>query len=268
MAETVSREYVPFEEILTRIQGIEAGDIVYVVSDILELSLAAREGGERFDRERFLDMLLAKVGPQGTVLIPAFNWGFCKGETFDIRKTVSKTGALGNAAMKHGAFRRSKHPIYSFLIAGKEQQILTEMDPADAFGPGTIFEFMHRNRAKALVIGLPTMSGLTFCHYVEQMVGVPYRYSKNFTAGYVDEQGVESTRTYSMYVRDLDMDPRHIDGFRPLGDLLEKLNISTTQIINGVPFHVVDLEHLYVVEEIDITLNDSRNMYVYNHING
>lgn len=267
MSEVKATEYVPYENILQQIEDVQQGDIIYIVSDILQLSLASREAGVRFDRNRFIDSILEKVGPEGTVLIPTFNWGFCKGETFDISKTVSKTGALGNAALKRADFKRSKHPIYSFMIWGKFQQELTEMDPADAFGPGTIFEFLHRNKAKALVIGLPTMSGLTFCHYVEQMVGVPYRYLKNFTAGYVDEQGEESQKTYSMYVRDLEMDPRHIDGFRPLGEILEKLNISKKYMFNEVPFHVVDLEHMYVVEELDITLNDSRNMYVYNKIN-
>ena len=259
-------EYISYQNIIDQIDDIQKGDIVYLVSDILELSVVTKENGEKFDRNLFIDTLLRKVGPEGTVLIPTFNWGFCKGELFDIRKTVSRTGALGNAAIRRDDFKRTKHPIYSFMVWGKDQKKLTDMDPKDGFGPGTIFEYMHREKAKALVVGLHTMAGLTFCHYVEQMVGVPYRYLKDFTAKYIDEQGNSSVKTYSMYVRDLEMDPRYIDEFRPLGNILEALNVSVNYDFNGIEFHVVDLETMYKVEEIDILCNDSRNMYVYNHI--
>ncbi len=260
-------QYVSFENVICQLDDIRPGDILYIISDILSLSVVCRENGERFDCNLFIDSILRKVGPEGTVLIPTFNWGFCKGETFDIRKTVSKTGALGNAALRRADFKRSKHPLYSFMIWGKDRELLTEMDPKDAFGADSVFGYLHRNKAKALVIGLPTLSGLTFIHYVEQMVGVPYRYSKDFTAGYIDDAGVESQRTYSMYVRDLDMDPRHIEGFKPLGDILENKGISLTHCINGVDFHIVDLEKMYAVVEDDILNNDSKNMYHYNHSN-
>lgn len=256
--------YIPYEQVVKQIKGIMPGDTIYVVSDILALSLAARENGERFDIQKFIDSILEQVGENGNVLIPTFNWGFCKGETFDIRKTVSKTGALGNAAMKRADFKRTKHPIYSFMVWGKDREYLANMDYQEGFGPGSVFEYMYEKKAKALVIGLPTLSGLTFIHYVEQCVGVPYRYSKPFTANYIDENGNEGVRTYCMYVRDLDKNPKHINSFRPLGEILEKLNVSQTYFCNDVEFHVVDLESMYEVTKIDITLNDSRNMYVYN----
>ncbi len=259
-------DYISYKQIIGEIDGIQKGDIVYLVSDILELGVVAKENGEKFDRNVFIDTLLEKVGPEGTVLIPTFNWGFCKGETFDIRKTVSRTGALGNAAIRRDDFKRTKHPIYSFMVWGKDTEKLTGMDPKDGFGPGSIFEYMHRENAKALVVGLHTMAGLTFCHYVEQAVGVPFRYVKDFTAEYIDEEGNSSLKTYSMCVRDLDMDPQYVDDFRPLGNILEALNVSVNYEFNGIEFHVVDLVNMYKVEEIDILVNDSRNMYVYNHI--
>ena len=37
--------YISYENVIGQIEGIEKGDIVYVVSDILALSLAARENG-------------------------------------------------------------------------------------------------------------------------------------------------------------------------------------------------------------------------------
>lgn len=256
--------YISFEQVINQIEGIEKGDIVYVVSDILALSLAARENKEKFDIQKFIDTILEKVGEEGTVLIPTFNWGFCKGETFDKRKTVSKTGAIGNAAIKRADFKRTKHPIYSFMVWGKDMDYLADMDYQEGFGPESIFGYMHEKKAKALVIGLHTLAGLTFIHYVEQCVGVPFRYSKAFTAKYIDENGQEEEKTYCMYVRDLIKDPQYVDEFRPLGDILEKLNVSTTQYINGVEFHIVDLVTTFEITKIEILFNDSRNLYVYN----
>lgn len=260
------QDYISYENIMEHIEGIQKGDIVYVVSDILDLSVKAREHKERMDLNRFIDSILAKVGLEGTVLIPTFHWGFCKGEAFDIKRTASKTGALGNAAIKRADFKRTAHPIYSFMVWGKDQEQLVSLDAKESFGKESVFGYLHRNEAKALVIGLPTMSGLTFVHYIEQMVGVPYRYNKDFTAPYIDENGEKSIRTYSMYVRDLEMDPRHINGFLPLGEMLEEMGISVNYEVNGIPFHVVDLNAMYPVVEADIKENDSRNMYVYNHL--
>lgn len=259
-------QYISYENIIFELEQIKQGDIVYIVSDILKLSVVCRENGERMDLNRFIDSIQQKVGPEGTVLIPTFNWDFCKGETYDIRKTVSRTGALGNAALKRTDFQRTRHPLYSFMVWGKAKEELANADGKDAFGEDSVFGYLYRNKAKALVIGLPTLSGLTFIHYIEQMVGVPYRYSKDFTAGYIDENGVETVKTYSMYVRDLDMDPKHINGFEPLGKILEEKGISVNYLINGIPFHVVNLVEMYPVVEADILQNDSRNMYVYNHI--
>ena len=160
-------EYIPYERIIEQIDDIKQGDTVYIVSDILALSIASRENGERFDIQKFIDSILKKIGEDGTILIPTFNWGFCKGETFDIRKTVSKTGALGNAAMKRKDFKRTKHPIYSFMVWGKDKELLTNMDYQEGFGQDSVFDYMYKKKAKALVIGLPTLSGLTFIHYVE-----------------------------------------------------------------------------------------------------
>lgn len=109
-------EYVSCGEIAGELSRIQKGDVVYVVSDILELAKNARENGERFDRDVFLDSLKEAVGENGTLLIPTFNWDFCRGIPFDYVKTPGKTGALGNAALKRSDFKRTRHPIYSFAV--------------------------------------------------------------------------------------------------------------------------------------------------------
>jgi aminoglycoside 3-N-acetyltransferase len=254
---------ISYKSIFDEIDEIKPGDILYVVSDVLELSKVAKKNSEKFDIYVFLEMLQKKVGKEGTILLPTFNWDFCKGKMFDYIKTPGKTGALGNKTLHMEEYKRSKHPLYSFAIWGKNKEKLCEMDPINAFGKETIFEFLYKKNAKALVIGLPILAGLTYVHHVETMVRVPYRYDKNFTGEYIDEYGKKSEKTYSMYVRDLEMNALEINGFEPLAKIIGKMGLSKNYNINKVDFHVLNLRVITPIIEKDILENDSRNMYVY-----
>lgn len=255
--------YIPYQEIVMQIDEIKKGDIVYVVSDILELTKNARNNGERFNIAFFVKSLQEKVGEEGTLLFPTFNWEFCKGKAFDYKRTPGKTGALGNKVLRIEGFKRSKHPIYSFAIWGNKQKELCEIDPPNSFGENTVFDFLHDNYAKALIIGLPSLVGLTYLHQIEKKVGVPYRYDKEFTAIYIDEFGKSEEKTYSMYVRDLDMNPLHINGFEPLARWIEEENKSRRYEFNGVEFHTLKLRDIAPMIEADILSNDSKKMYHY-----
>ena len=133
----------------------------------------------------------------------------------------------------------------------------------DSFGPGTIFEKMYRWDARILAIGLPALKGASYIHHVEQTVGVPYRYNKEFKAQYRDADGQCGTRTYRMYVRDLDRDPRHIDGFRPLEEKMRREGLILWGSYEGVPSGFVRIADLDAEARKDILENDSRNMYDY-----
>ena len=250
-------------EILSLADNIRPGDTVYVISDLMKLMGKARAEGEAFDRDEMLNLLQEKVTEEGTLLIPAFNWDFCKGKAFDIRKSPSQTGALGNAALARTDFRRTAHPIYSFLVWGRLGDMLLSADPPNAFGKGSIFDLLDEQRAKALVIGLNATDGLTFIHHVEQMTGVPYRYEKIFTAPYTDAEGITSEKKYSMYVRDLEKDPRYLDSYAALEALLAACGASETKTLHGIPVSVVDLHASFPVFRDDILHNDSRLLYRY-----
>lgn len=251
--------YTSYGTILNQIDTIIQGDLVYVISDVLDLAKVSRINGEKFEASKFINTLINKVGKDGTILIPTFNWDFCEGKTFDYNKTPGKTGALGNAALKDQRFRRTKHPIYSFAVYGREQEDICAIDTEDSFGESTVFGYLYRNNAKALVIGLNALEGLTMVHYVEQQVGVPYRYFKTFEGKYRDEWGTEQIKRASMYVRDLKVDPE--EDMAHLSTILEDLKISRTKIVNGIPFRVVLLKQACEIVKMDIELNGSNNLY-------
>ena len=108
-------KYISYQE-LPSLMGLEKGDIVLLSSDITDLYIQCKKNGEKLDLNILLDKFQEAIGEEGTLLIPTYNWIFCEGRTFDYKKTPSKTGVIGDAALKRKDFKRTKHPIYSFAV--------------------------------------------------------------------------------------------------------------------------------------------------------
>ncbi len=182
---------------------IQKGDIVDVASDISSIKAFLEKKGVQFLPSKLLDALQEKVGDEGTLLVRTFNWDFCHGVPFHYRKTVGQTGLLGNIALRRPDFKRTRHPLYSWAVWGKDQEYLCSMNNKRSFGPETPWGYFETNNAKMLRLGDTKTTGFTFHHHIEQELCVPYRYEKTFSGTYIDELGNSSVREYSMFVRDL-----------------------------------------------------------------
>jgi aminoglycoside 3-N-acetyltransferase len=253
------RGYISFRDIADHLE-IQKGDVLLVSSDIQRLATAAARNAEKFSPESFIMSLQNKLGNEGTLLFPAFNWDFCKGIAFDRFKTRCMTGSLGTAALKMEGFERSRHPIYSFAAWGRDRDKIIEMGNVSSFGGDSPFAYLHKF-GRNLVVDISLRHCFTFAHYVEEQVGVPYRYMKNFTAGYRGRDGREEIRTYSMYVRRLDINVESV--IDPIGDDLLESGLSAMKIINGVPFTVLRFADFYEAAEKDILENKARKLCRY-----
>lgn len=254
-------EYISYLD-LPKHWGVKNGDVVLLTSDIMQLTFTCMRHGERFDREAFLDAILDVLGGEGTLLIPTFNWDFCHNVTFDYHKTPCKTGTLGTIALKHPAFRRTQHPLYSFAVAGKDQELLCGMENVSSFGADSPFGYMERKHALNVIIGIHYTDCFTYVHHVEEICGVNgYRFPKTFTGQYVDSEGVETTRSYSMLVRDYDL-YQNTD-LTLLGELMEQEGAAKLIYLNDIPFRIVDLHACTRIIADDILHNRSRSICTY-----
>lgn len=241
---------------------VKKGDLLVVASDVTRLFFSEFEkSGEFPDIDKLIDSFQRAVGEEGTLLFPMYNWDFCKGKPFDIRKTQGVTGALGNAALKRSDFKRVKHPLYSFMVWGKYANQLSEMENKNSWGVGSVFDFLYHENAKWLLFDVDITHGYSFIHHVEEMAEAPYRYYKDFTADYTDENGITTPRTYSMYVRDLALDPK--ENFEPMQEILLEKGIAKRTIINEIPYIVVDVYSSFDPIFQDVKYNRSRNIYTY-----
>ena len=113
-----------YDEIIEKISELKKGDILCITSDIIPLVLNFRKHKETFDPNKLIDAIIKKIGKGGTLLLPSFNWDFCKGKKYDYLKSPPQTGSLPSIVFKRKDFKRTKHPIYSFLVWGKDQKFL------------------------------------------------------------------------------------------------------------------------------------------------
>ena len=93
--------------------GVEPGDALLVHSSYK--SFGGVDGGP----QTVIDALLDVLGEGGTLIMPAFNFDFCKGEPWNVNGTPSHMGIITELVRKDPRSLRVFHPIYSFSILGK-----------------------------------------------------------------------------------------------------------------------------------------------------
>lgn len=246
---------------------VKTGDIVYVASDITVLMYeAAKLYGvkNKVERDKFLNEFIDTfqniVGKNGTLLFPIFTWKFCKGIPFDINNTLGEVGVLANWILKNRKdFVRTRHPIYSFMVWGKDASYLKALKNIDAWRDDSPFAYLHNYNAKMLLFNVALQRGFTFMHYVEKKLKVPYRYNKKFVNKYIDEFGIESIKTYSMYVRDLD-----IVSYELLQDsFLENYGIVKIANINSQTIKIFNFNDAFEILKNDFSNNNAKNCYKF-----
>jgi aminoglycoside N3'-acetyltransferase len=206
------------EQVMEALQaaGVRGGDGLLVHSAIQFLGKPA--GGVAMYIAALAEVLeIAGISPAaalrqpdistGTLAVPAFNFAFARGEPYDPDTTPSDgMGIFSETVRRLPAARRTPHPLQSLAVVGRFAADLAGRDTPSAFDPGSAFERMLALDFKLLLLGAD-IQAVSMLHYCEQRAGVPYRYWKEFTAPVKGPAGWQD-RTYRMFARDLDADPR------------------------------------------------------------
>ena len=251
--------YVKLEDFWKEIE-IQAGDIVFVSSDITKIGIDAKRHGEHIESHKWIDALIRSVGKTGTVIFPTYNWDFCKGIPFDYYKTPGVTGALGKYALMRTDFRRTRHPIYSFAVYGKYRDFLCEMNNKAGFGQDSPFGFFREKNVKNYFIDVSLKNSFSYAHYVERCSGkVDYRIEKVFCAEYIDENKEVSQREYSSFMRNWDFKPNEIL-LDPMEEDLISAGVEKKYIVNRSEIKLIYLGAAYDIILRDILDNGSKKL--------
>ena len=178
--------------------GVEDGDILLVHSDITG----------KVPSELYKELHEA-VGERGAIIVPTFNYDFCKGKVFDYDYSPSQVGLFSNWVLFKPDAHRSTHPIFSFATRDIEGRRLLHFDwDRDAFGFDSIFARLLNVNAKMLFYHC-SFNACTFVHLPEQEYGVDYRYKKDFTGTVITNEGIFMQETFPYNVRYLKAGIKH-----------------------------------------------------------
>jgi aminoglycoside 3-N-acetyltransferase len=195
------------EELVTALRGLglAAGDVVHVQSDLRRIGPVDApitiEGVCGF----YLDGFREVLGPAGTLTTcTAFEDYGRYGTPFVREESPSRLGMLSEYIRTRPGAIRSIHPIMSVAGLGPRAEEICGGPHFDGFGWESPWGRLHRANAKILTLGMGSAGGgTTFFHYVERLYGVPYQYTKIFTAP-VYANGREIEGPFTLSVRYLD----------------------------------------------------------------
>ncbi len=254
----MDEKYIPYLDIASHL-NIKKGERIYLSSDIMAISYIAQLNGEKFDMNQFIDSFLDLLTPEGTLLIPTFNFQFSNKGMYNYLKSPSTTGALGNTALRRKDFKRTMHPMHSFCVWGKDKEYLCNMKNLNSFGEDSPFAYMRKENVVQIMLGTDYQRSMTFVHYVEKKADVPYRFYKEFQGNYIDENGHETERTYQYPARYLELGS--VEKFNRIGKILEEKKIAYNYEIDGISIKRVNLGQSYDVIFEDAKNNECRNLY-------
>lgn len=153
---------------------IKEDDVIYLAVDIKNLSKVCKNHGEHFDAYSFVKSF-QQILTEGTLIVPAFTEYLEAGMTFDPDKNDPDTGAFSSFVWQMKDFERTLDPIHSVLVWGNRSEELLSYSHTNAYGDQSVFGFLKKHRAKAIIIDYPLQDSFPFVHYVEQSIGIRYR---------------------------------------------------------------------------------------------
>lgn len=192
------KDFIPLNQLLNNLKsiGLNKGDSVLVHSSLSKIGLLEK------GPETLIDALLAVIGKEGTLLMPAFP---AKGRnkdylteypSFDILKTPSSMGVVTEYFRKLPGVKRSFHPTDSVCALGPLAEYYTnshfgELTPYTINSP---FRKLCSKNGKILMLGTTLNGACTNLHTLEDAVNFKYPVYDNtiFTVEMLDEHGDRS----------------------------------------------------------------------------
>ena len=125
--------------------------------------------------------LIKVMGNKYSIFFPGASMNLCNtDEVFDQKKTLSnKMGPFAEYLRTSKKVFRSLHPFWSICCVGKNKNILKNVS-RHAYGAGSPWSKMLELDTVQLNIGINPENAVTLIHHIETVVGVPYRYNKEF----------------------------------------------------------------------------------------
>ncbi len=216
-----------------RALGVCEGDLLLVHSSLNALKNNMADVSE-ITPHNVIDTLIAAVGEEGTLLLPALSYLFVTEvqTTFDIKNTPCCVGIIPETFRSAYPTVRSMHPTHSVCGLGKLTGALLEEHHKDRspVGKYSPYRKLPSYGGKILMLGCG-LRPMTFMHGMEEIVGTDYVLGKDqrdYTL--IDQNGDAVTLAY--WHHDLVGYDQRYDR---LADVMEK-GLAKGQTLGGVSY--------------------------------
>jgi aminoglycoside 3-N-acetyltransferase len=161
--------------------GVEKKRVVLIRTDLKYLGRYENHNKNEILKAYF-DVLADLVDlSEGTIVVPTASFKLCNTDIpFDLENTPSEMGVLTEYVRKKKEAIRSFHPFVSHAAIGKEARDICEDTARHAYGPETPKARMLERDALCVSIGIHPHLTCATIHHIEMIMGVPYRYPKEY----------------------------------------------------------------------------------------
>ena len=177
---------------------LEAGDVLFCHSNIGFFGRMESVNTADDLCNIFLEEIMERIAPRGTLVVPTFTYSFPRNQIFDIDASKSNMGWFAEWLRGRPDTVRSCDPCYSVVAIGARAMELTREAPINSFDENSFFARFFNRGGK--ILNLNFDAGSTFVHFVERKLGVRYRFDKTFI-GVIRQNGIERPATSIIWVR-------------------------------------------------------------------
>ena len=188
--------------------------------------------------QAYFNAFFTILGKQGTLVVMSGTDVACgiRGEPFIFEETPSEQGVLTEFIRQCEQSKRSMHPLFSVAAIGPKADEICGSPSKSAFGFGSPYEKLIEANALNVFLGVDVKRAAVI-RYFEQIYGVPYCYTKEWTMP-VWRAGKKIKERYFGLVRYLNCGVDH-DSFQFENDLFESNLVKTAKVGRG-NVHVVN----------------------------
>ena len=179
--------------------NIQKNDVVFLHGNSMALfQIKAKDSISKTNI--FWNALIEYLKKDGTIIVPTFTYTLGKNKIYNYKKTKSKVGQFSEDFRKHFSETRSLDPIFSVSAYGKKKDEISKLKYKNSFGRGSIFNFIYKKNAKIICLGCE-LEVVTFLHYIEQVLKVPYRGFKKFNSLCLNDDKIIRKESIRFYCR-------------------------------------------------------------------
>ncbi len=159
--------------------GLNNHDNVYITGNMGLLGKIRMK--KSYKLNAFLNSFWNIIGDKGTIFSPAASMNLCNTDIpFDIESTQShEMGSFAEHIRNLPNSIRSFHPFWSVVGVGFNAHILNKVS-RHAYGAGSPWSHFLNLDTVQVNVGIDPSRAVTLIHHIETLVGVPYRYTKEF----------------------------------------------------------------------------------------